>query len=74
MKPAIGPYIAEPAGRPQMLLPGEEIVDLQQIEARHAPESAEGFGAAMRSAPETFRGEREGTGMRLGCERLEGAD
>src|SRR5262245_31757296 len=26
-----------------MLLPGEEIVDLQQIEARYAPESAGGF-------------------------------
>src|SRR5262245_41397043 len=43
------PYIPEPAGgfhgeqRPQMLLPGEEIVDLQQIEARHTPESAGGF-------------------------------
>src|SRR5207244_6288100 len=43
------PYIAQPAGglhgeqRPQMLLPGEEIVNLQQIEARHAPESAGGF-------------------------------
>src|SRR5438067_11045517 len=43
------PHITEPAAglhgeqRPQMLLPGEEIVDLQQIEARHAPESAEGF-------------------------------
>src|SRR5947208_10223498 len=42
-------YIAEPADRlhreqrPQMLLPGEEIVDLQQIEPRHAPESAGGF-------------------------------
>src|SRR5215475_5531534 len=43
------PYIAEPAGglhgeqRPQMLLPGEKIVDLQQIEARHAPGSARGL-------------------------------
>src|SRR5262245_6094660 len=43
------PYIAEPAGglhgeqRPQMPLPGEEIVDLQQIEARHAPEASGGF-------------------------------
>src|SRR5919197_2958273 len=43
------PYIAEPPGslhgeqRPQMLLPGEEIVDLQQIEARHAPEPTGGF-------------------------------
>src|SRR5262249_28416374 len=43
------PYIAEPAGslhgeqRPQMLLPGEEIVDLQQIEASYAPEPAGGF-------------------------------
>src|SRR5262245_19712467 len=42
-------YIAEPAGglhgkqRPQVLLPGEEIVDLQQIEARHPPGSAGGF-------------------------------
>jgi hypothetical protein len=26
-----------------MLLPGEEIVDLQQIEARHAPEAAGSF-------------------------------
>src|SRR5262249_60788887 len=37
------PYIAEPAGGlhgeqcPQMLLPGEQIVDLQQIAARPAP-------------------------------------
>src|SRR5258707_4626858 len=43
------PYIAEPAGglhgeqRPQMLLPGEEFVNLQRIEARHAPESWGGF-------------------------------
>src|SRR5262249_32820002 len=42
-------YIADPAGglhgeqRPQVLLPGEEIVDLQQIEARYAPESSGGF-------------------------------
>src|SRR5262249_7840108 len=42
-------YIAEPAGglhdeqRPQVLLPGEEIVDLHQIEARHAPGSPGGF-------------------------------
>src|SRR5262245_57155903 len=43
------PYISEPARslhgeqRPQMLFPGEEIVDLQQIEASYAPESAGGF-------------------------------
>src|SRR5262245_21355651 len=43
------PHIAEPAGglhgeqRRRMFLPGEEIVDLQQIEARNAPESAGGF-------------------------------
>src|SRR5258708_6313942 len=42
-------YIPELAGglhgkqRPQVLLPGEEIVDLQQIEARHAPGSPRGF-------------------------------
>src|SRR5262249_1519892 len=43
------PYLAEPAGRlhgeqrPQMLIPGQEIMDLQQIEARHPPKSAGGF-------------------------------
>ena len=30
-----------------MLLPGEEIVDLQQVEARHAPESAGGFNLVL---------------------------
>src|SRR5262249_60953681 len=47
------PYIAEPVGglhgeqRSQMLLPGEEIVDLQQIEARYAPESAGGLHSGL---------------------------
>ena len=47
-------YIAEPADclhreqRPQVLPPGEEIVDLQQIEARYTPESARGFSPACR--------------------------
>ena len=41
--------VAEPARRPsceqrgQVLLPGEQIVHLQEIEARHAPVLARGF-------------------------------
>src|SRR5262249_16421133 len=43
------PYVGEPAGglhgkqRPQVFLPREEIVDLQQNEARYAPGSPRGF-------------------------------
>ena len=69
------PYIAEPSGglhgeqRPQMLLPGEEIVDLQQIEARHAPESAGGFNlvraAGARGEPDLVGRKRVGGPLSL---------